>query len=124
MTHDVIYATSLECIQKLGKKYNSTDVDEARINELGLQAEGLCNCAGRKIYAIDSAAFTALSSGVKGILTLIVSNYVGIYGIAYDLSGFTSRVEGEDIINVLRDGMLAGLSVLRDKKVQDFINGA
>lgn len=124
MVHTGIYATSAECIQKLGKNYNSTDVVEARINELCLQAEGLCNCAGRKVFATDSTAFAALSTDVKGILTLIVSNYVGIYGIAYDMSGFTSRIEAEDMINVLRDGMLASLSILRDKKVQTFLAGA
>lgn len=124
MTHDVIYATSAECIQKLGKNYNSTDVIEARINELGLQAEGLCNCVGRKVFATDTTAFAALSSDVKGILSLIVSNYVGLYGITYDLSGFTSRTEAEDMINILRDGMLAALSVLRDKKTQVFLENA
>ena len=124
MTHTGIYATSAECIQKLGKNYNSTDVIEARINELCLQAEGLCNCAGRRVFATDSAAFSALSSDVRGILTAVVSNYVGMHGIAYDMSGFTSRVEAEDMINVTRDGFLMGLSLLREKKVQTFINGA
>lgn len=124
MTHDVIYATSPECIQKLGKYYNSTDVIEARINELGLQAEGICNCAGRKVFATDSTAFAALSTDVRGILTTIVSNYIGMYGIMYDMSGFTSRTEAEDMINVLRDGFLAALSLLRDKKTRTFIEKA
>jgi len=124
MAHTGIYATSAECIQKLGKNYNSTDVVEARINELCLQAEGLCNCAGRKVFATDAAAFAALSSDVKYILTMVVSNYVGMYGIMYDMSGFSSRAEAEDMINLLRDGMLAGLSILRDKKTQAFIDGA
>jgi len=124
MAHTGIYATSAECIQKLGKNYNSTDVVEARINELCLQGEGLCNCAGRKVFATDATAFTALSTDVKYLLTLVVSNYVGIYGIIYDMSGFTSRIEAEDMINVLRDGMLAALSILRDKKTQKFLENA
>jgi hypothetical protein len=37
------------------------------------------------------------------------------------MSGFTSRVEAEDMINILRDGALRGLSILRDKKAQQFL---
>ena len=50
---------------------------------------------------------------------------VGIfqYVIQYDFSGFTSRTEAEDMINVLRDAALRGMSILRDKKAQDFANG-
>jgi hypothetical protein len=40
------------------------------------------------------------------------------------MSGYTSRVEAEDMINVLRDASLRGLSILKDKKSQDFINGS
>ena len=40
------------------------------------------------------------------------------------MSAFTSRVEAEDMINVLRDAALRGLSLLRDKKQKVFINKA
>lgn len=43
--------------------------------------------------------------------------------ITYEYSE-SGRVKAEDMINVLRDAALRGLSILRDKKVQDFINGA
>ena len=124
MAHEGIYATSAECIHKLGKFYNATDIVEARINELMVQAEGVINDAGRKVFATDAAAFTALSSDVRGILSLISSNYVGMSGISYDMSAFPTRTQAEDAINVLRDGMLLGLSVLKDKKVQTFIEKA
>ena len=124
MAHEGIYATSAECIHKLGKFYNSTDVIEARINELMVQAEGVINDAGRKVFATDSTAFSALSSDVRGILSLVSSNYVGMSGIAYDMSAFPTRTEAEDAINVLRDGLLLGLSILKDKKVQKFLENA
>ena len=124
MAHEGIYATSAECIHKLGKFYNSTDIIEARINELMVQIEGIINDAGRRVFATDSAAFSALSSDVRGILSLISSNYVGMSGIAYDMSSFPMRAEAEDTINVLRDGMLLGLSILKDKKVQTFMENA
>ena len=127
MTHDGIYATSAECIGKLGDNYPATEIIEARINELCLQAESLINVVGRKVFAKDTTAFAALSSTVRGILTLITSNYVGIYGLTFKPQGNDgnlSRIEYEDRVNVLRDGMLQGLSILRDKKMQDFIDGA
>ena len=124
MAHEGIYATSAECIHKLGKFYNSTDIVEARINELMVQAEGVINDAGRKVFATDSTAFSALSSDVRGILSLISSNYVGMSGITYDMSAFPTIRAGEDAVNVLRDGMLLGLSILKDKKVQTFLEKA
>ena len=45
-------------------------------------------------------------------------------GISWDMSGFTSRIEAEDMINILRDIALRNISILRDKKTQDFIIGA
>ena len=47
-----------------------------------------------------------------------------MFGIMYDMSGFTSRTEAEDMINVLRDTYLASLSLLRDKKTQKFLEEA
>jgi len=36
---------------------------------------------------------------------------------------FSSRTSAEDMINILRDAALRGLSIIRDKKVVDFFNG-
>lgn len=124
MAHEGIYATSAECIHKLGKNYNSTDVNEARINELMVQIEGTINVAGRKVFAADATAFTALSTTVKGILSLISASYVGMSGIMYDMSGFTTRSEAESMVTVNRDIMLMGLSLLKDKKMQTFLEKA
>ena len=46
MTHTGIFATSAECIAKLGNNYNSTNVDEDMINEFNAD-EGIClRCSG------------------------------------------------------------------------------
>ncbi len=124
--HTGLFATSAECIAKAGKNYNSTDVDEAMINEFCLQAESLINVASRYDWSgeFTAAATTSLSASVWYFLGELESNLVGIYMIQYDMSGFTSRIEAEDMINILRDAALRGLSFLRDKKAQDFMNGA
>jgi hypothetical protein len=51
----------------------------------------------------------------------VTSDIAAIYAIEYDLSGFTTRTEAEDMINILRDAALRGLSILRDKKTQTFL---
>ena len=38
-------------------------------------------------------------------------------------ANYPSRIHAEDMINVLRDAALRGISILRDKKTQSFIKG-
>ena len=85
------------------------------------QAEGVINTACRYNFTDN---YASLNNDVKKILEDAASNLAAIYAICYDMSGYTSRVEAEDMINVLRDAALRDISILRDKKSQDFINGA
>ena len=41
--------------------------------------------------------------------------------IQYDMSGFSSRIEAETMLDVQRDMAMRGLSLLKDKKVTDFV---
>jgi cystathionine beta-lyase family protein involved in aluminum resistance len=120
MAHTGIFATSDEILVKAGKNYD-TDVNEARINALCSQVESLINCVTRYNW---SDAYAGLNADVKGILSEVASNLVAIYIISFNMAGYTTRTEAEDMINVLRDGALRGLSILKDKKVQDFMKGA
>jgi len=45
-------------------------------------------------------------------------------GIAWDMSGYTTRTEAEDLININRDRYLMCIAALRDKKVETFIREA
>ena len=121
MAHTGIFATKAECDAKVGENVNTTGWTEANINAWCLQAESLINCICRFNF---SDVYPSLNADVKYLLTEIASNIVAIYGIQYNMSGYKSRIEAEDMINILRDAALRGLSILRDKKVQDFINDA
>ena len=112
--------TEAEIQQKSGANVNVA-FDTTMMTAAGIRAESTVNVMARFNF---SDAYGALNADVKGILSDIVSSLVAIEAISYDMSGYTSRVEAEDMINVLRDGALRGLSILRDKKQQDFINGA
>lgn len=116
-----IFATTAEVSRKAGANASSTSNVEAYINDFMTQVESQINVAVRFNF---SDAFSTLNVDVKGILKEVSSNLAAIYVIQFDMSGFTSRVEAEDMINTLRDAALRGISILRDKKQEDFIRGA
>jgi len=122
MAHTGIYATSAECIFKMGNGYDSTNVSEDRINELCLQIESFCNNLGREIFAVNATAFTALNAGKKYLLTEITSNYVGFYGAMYDASGYGSQREQENIMNTCWARFVQCIGLLKDQKTVGFID--
>jgi len=116
-----IFATTAEVQYKAGANASAVSKAEACINSYMAQAESLINSICKCNFSDN---YSALNADVKGILKEVASNLAAIYVIQYDMSGFTSRTEAEDMINVLRDGAIRGLAILKDKNVQDFINGA
>jgi hypothetical protein len=120
MAHEGIFATSDEILVKAGENYD-TSITEARINALCLQAECTINAVSRYNW---SDAFAALNVDVKYLLSDVASSMVAIAIITYNMAGYTSRTEAEDLINVNRDIMLRGLALLRDDKVITFMKNA
>ncbi len=116
-----IFCTVAEVERKAGANASATSKAEGYVDDYTTQAESLINSICRFNF---SDAYSTLNVDVKGILKEVASNIAAIYVIQYDMSGYTSRIEAEDMINVLRDAALRGLSILRDKKPQDFINAA
>ena len=119
-----IMTTEAEVDQKTGDNV-STGFTDTMKTAAGLQAESMVNVVAR--FNFSDAVTAGLNADVQGLLSDIVSSFVAIQGITYKMSGqdgAKNRIEAEDQINVLRDGMLRGLSIIRDKKAQDFINGA
>ena len=60
--------------------------------------------------------FGTVQSFFKPILQAFCGNLAAIHGIKYDMSGYTSRIEAEDLINVLRDEALRIGMLLRNQK--------
>ena len=116
-----IFATTAEVERKAGANASAISKAEAYVNDYMTQAESLINVATRVNW---SDLYSTLNVDVKGILKEVASNLAAIYVIQYDLSGYTSRIEAEDMINILRDGALRGLSILRDTKQETFIKNA
>lgn len=121
MADEGIFCTTAEVERKAGANCSATSKAEAYTNDYVTQAESEINAACRYNFSDN---YATLNADVKGILKQAASNLAAIYVIQYDMSGFTSRIEAEDMINVLRDGYLRCISLLRDKKTQTFLNGA
>ena len=122
MAHTGIYATSAECIFKMGNGYSTTLVTEDRINELCLQVESFCNNLAREVMAKDAAAFIALDAGKKYLLTEITSNYCGFYGAMFDAAGYGSQREQENIMNTCWARFVQCIGLLKDQKTVGFID--
>lgn len=112
--------TEAEIEQKSGAGVNAA-FDTTMMTAAAIRAESTVNAVCRFNF---SDKYAGLNADTKGILNDIVSSLVAIEAISYDMSGYTSRTEAENMVNIQRDAALRGLSLIRDKKVQDFINGA
>lgn len=116
-----IFATTAEVERKAGSGASSVSKAEAYVNDYMTQAESLINTICRFNF---SDAYSGLNADVKGLLKEVASNIAAIYVIQYDMSGYTTRIDAEDSINILRDAALRGLGILRDQIAVDFINGS
>ena len=112
------FATLLQVQYKAGEGASATSNTEAYINSFMTEAESEINDTVRYNF---SDVYDTLNADTKGILQQAASNLAAIYVIQYDFSGYTSRIEGEDMINILRDNYLRCIQVLKDKKVTDFV---
>jgi len=116
-----IFATTAEVLRKAGAHASAASKDEAFVNDYMTQAESIINSVCRYNFSDN---YAALNADTKGILKQVASDLAAIYVITYDMSGYTTRITAENMVNILRDAALRGLSILRDQKTQDFINGA
>ena len=120
MADDGIFATNAEVLRKAGANASSTSSAVAYTDDFLTQIESFINSFCRFNF---SDAYTGLDVDVKGLLKEVATNLGAIYVISYD-EDVIGRSTAESRIVILRDAALRGLSILKDKKTQDFINGA
>ena len=118
MAYAEIFATLAEVQHKAGENASATSKAAAYVTDFMFQVESQINAACRYNFSDN---YATLNDDTRGLLKEVASNLAAIYVIQYDLSGYTSRIEAEDMINILRDAALRALNMLRDKKVSDFI---
>jgi len=113
-----IFATTAEVLRKAGSGASATSSAEAYVNDFMTQVESEINATCRFNF---SDAYSSLNADTRGLLKQCASSMAAIYVIMYDMSGYSSRIEAEDLINVNRDAALRILALLKDKKTSDFI---
>lgn len=110
-------ATHADVVRKMGTNASTKAKSEAFCVKGILEGEGFVNVATTKNW---NTAYATILDANKYILNDIVSSYAAMKGIADDMSGYTNRTEAEDMINLLRDGILRNLSILRIKDKQTY----
>lgn len=120
MSHTGIFATAAECASKAGENVDATGWHEANINQWCNEIESQVNVLCGYNF---SDAYATLDADVKKILTIICSNYAGIHGIAFNMVAYTSRIEAEDMINILWASMQYNLNLLKDPGSVTFMKG-
>lgn len=122
-----IMCTSGQVLIKAGKGASTEFYSGAYIRTLDSHpvetlisgAQALVNVAARYNF---NDTFSTLNPDVREFLKELVTNTAAIEVVKYNMDSYTSRIEAEDLINILRDNKLMGLALLRDKKFQRFIN--
>lgn len=117
------FAQDADILLRVGTNASGTVKGAGWFDTIILDVEAIINCITRYDWSTADTA-SALNATVRGILIDTGACLAAIEGISWDMSGFTSRIEAEDMVNILRDIALRNLSILRDKKTQDFITGA
>ena len=110
------YCTSAAIVQKAGKNVNATAAASAALlQQLSADAEAYVNVMTR--HAWDTSPFP--STSYLPILSDVTSCIAGAQLIAFDMSGYLSRAEAEDMINLLHDRANKIIAQLSEKNVQN-----
>lgn len=99
--------------KKAGANASATSTAEAYTNNFIKQAEGRIMDMARSDL---KTGYGTLNNETKELLREASSNLAAIYAIQYDMSGFTSRIEAEDMINILTFNFDAAMKILSDQK--------
>ncbi len=116
-----ITATEAQIDQKTGANAPGTFTDVMKTQAL-LQAESYVNVATEFNWSDWYAGSPNVD--VKYIITEATTSLVAIEAIKYDMSGFTSRVEAEDMINILFARFIQCMDVLTDLPTEKFMTDA
>ena len=117
------FAQDADILLRVGTNANAAVKAAGWFDTIILDVEAVINCSSRYDWSTADAA-SALNATVRGILIDTGACLAAIEGISFDMSGFSSRTEAENMVNILRDIALRNLSILRDKKTQTFMIGA
>ena len=121
MTATSILSTDAEMNAMAGENVDTTGWTDANKTAWGLHAENYLNNLCRYNFSDN---FSTLNADVKYILSEYVARYTALCGILYNIAGFTSRLEAEDMADAHIWRMEKIEELLKDQKTITFLNGA
>lgn len=111
--------TSGACIAKAGKGAN---VMFSQLSGATILANW-CDQAEADLNAITRRDWISLSGSTltnfKGILDDLTSDMVAMKIVNYDMGGYTSRLEGATILDVMRDNINRNLEALKNDNIKE-----
>ena len=118
----MVYSANIVTVAEMqfmaGKNRDATGDVEANHTALQNQAEAyLSNLLKFNLVT----GFGGLTAGIKIIITEWAARYAGMSIIAFNMEGYTSRVEAEDLINIHLKRMADIEKQLNDSSKQDFL---
>jgi len=122
MADEGIYTKNADIQARAGINANTTSKATAATDVYVLDIESMINVRTRFNW---SDAFTAgLNADVGGILTHTGACWCAMIVISSDMSGYTSRDEASIMLDFLNNEVNKGISFLKEKAAETFINGA
>lgn len=104
-----------------GENVDATGATEANRNNWVAQAESYLCVLSRKNW-ID--AYSGLNVDVKRILSEYCSRFVAAAEITFNMAGYTSRLEAENMLNIHFLRMAQIEAILGDQKAVTYMLGA
>ncbi len=102
--------TSGAAVLKAGVHANAITTSGSSLAKWSDDAEGYVEATTRRKW-VDN--YTGLSTGIKGVLSDIVSSKVAMAIIAYDTTGYLTR-EADTLMNFNDEIITKGLGILKD----------
>ena len=118
MAYTGIMASEVQIKEKAGTGANATATGEIYLSNFAAQAESFINVATGFNWC-DS--FATINNDFKRILIEATSNLAAVYVINWDMSGYTSRIEAEDMVNILLYRFNECIKVLKEVGTKRFM---
>lgn len=118
MTYDGIIVTEAQIALMAGENVDATGDTEANHNDLAAQAEAYLS----NLLQFDVATnWGTISTVYRQMLSEWAARYAAVALISFNMAGYTTRYEAEDMLNVhlYRMSLIEGL--LNKQAVQDFM---
>lgn len=107
------FTTSGSAIIYAGANYNTAQLSGSVLQGISDDAEGFI-CVETRFDFLTN--YASLNAAVKQALAAAANSYIGLVMVNYDMSGYTSRLEAENMLDVNFDRLTSMINVLKDFK--------